>query len=146
MYELCGNSCCESCELKDIACPGCGETNGHPCGGTCAAAECIQARGLGAMYTQEMAIAKEVNELQIEGLSVGGLNLLLGGYINLEYLLPSGSRVKLLDDKRVYWADQIPRQDCDGYYGVVADDKLLLVSAYGCEETEPEILVYKKRG
>lgn len=146
MNELCGNSCCSKCELKDIICDGCAETNGHPCGGTCVAAECIQARGLGAMYVQEMTIAKEVNALQIEGLTVGDMNLLLGGYVNLEYLLPNGKRVKLLDDKRVYWTDQIERQDCEGYYGVVADDRILVVSTYGCEGEEPEILVYKKRG
>lgn len=146
MYELCGDSCCESCELKDIVCAGCAETGGHPCGGTCTVAECVMERGLGAMYAQEKAIAEEINALGMEGLEVGELNLLLGSYINLEYRLPGGQRVKLLDDKRVYWSDRIEREDCDGYYGVVADQSFLLVSTYGCEDTEPEILLYRKRG
>lgn len=146
MNEICGTDCCEQCEFKDVVCAGCAETGGHPCGGTCAVAECIAKRGFGAMYVEEMNITKEVNALGFEGLEIGEPNLLLGSYVNLEYTLPNGSRVKLLDDKRVYWADQVEIPGSERCYGVVADQNMLLVSTFNFDGSDPEILVYKKRG
>ena len=146
MYELCQRDCCENCEFHEIVCAGCAETGGHPCGGTCVVAEGIQAKGLGALYAQESEITKEINALNIEGLELCEMNLLLGGYVNLEYTLPGGKKARLLDDKRVYWANQLERPGTDRCYGVVADDSLLLVCEYGCGGEDAELLVYKKRG
>ena len=146
MYEICGTDCCDKCEFKDIICAGCAETGGHPCGGTCTVAECIEKKGFGAMYVQEMAITKEVNELGIEGLEIGEPDLILGSYVNLEYTLPNGTKAKLLDDKRVYWADQVELPDVERCIGVVADDSFLLVSEFNLDGSDPEILVYRKRG
>ena len=147
MNELCGSECCSRCELHEIACAGCAETGAHPCEkGSCAAAEVIQERGLGAMYVQEMAIAKEVNALQLPGLTVGELQLLMGSYINLEHPMPSGERVKFLDDKRVYWATQEIQENDERCYGVVADQNFLLICEYGPDGSDPEVLLYKKRG
>ena len=53
--------------------------------------------------------------------------------------------VKLLEDDRVYWGNQIEIPGSDRCYGVVADDKHLLVCEYGCNGKEPQIVVYKRR-
>ena len=41
----------------------------------------------------------EINNLHIDGLPmVDKLNALVGKYVNLEYALPNGDKVKFLDD------------------------------------------------
>lgn len=47
-------------------------------------------------------IIEEFNSLGIEGLHLTDLNLLNGSYINLEYTLPNGQKVKLLEDDKMY--------------------------------------------
>ena len=93
---------------------------------------------------KEMLI-EEFNALGIQSLQVKDLNLLNGFFVNLEYTLANGQSVKLLEDDRVYWGSQIEIPVSDRCYGIVADDKYLLVCEYGCNGTEPQIIVYKKR-
>lgn len=87
----------------------------------------------------------EFNALGIENLYVRDLNRLNGDYVNLEYTLPNGQRVKLLEDDKVYWGNQIEIPGSDRCYGVVADERYLLVCQYGCNGADPEIILYKKR-
>ena len=87
----------------------------------------------------------EFNALEIQNLQVNDLNLLNGFYVNLEYPLANGQSVKLLEDNRVYWGNQIEIPGSERCYGIVADDKYLLVCEYGCNGTEPQIVVYKRR-
>ena len=48
-------------------------------------------------------LIKEINDLHVEGLpKVEKLNALVGKYVNLEYPLPNGQSVKLLDDRMTY--------------------------------------------
>ncbi len=93
---------------------------------------------------KEMLI-EEFNALEIQGLRVNDLNLLNGSYVNLEYTLTNGQSVKLLEDNRVYWGNQIEIPDSDRCYGIVADDKYLLVCEYGCNGDKPQIVLYKRR-
>ena len=44
------------------------------------------------------SMAEAFNSLAIPGLRVDDLNLLNGFYVNLEYHLPNGQSVKLLED------------------------------------------------
>ena len=88
---------------------------------------------------------EEFNALEIQGLQVNDLNLLNGFYINLEYGLPNGQSVKLLDDRCVYWGNQIEIPGKDRCYGVAADDKYLLVCEYACNDTEPQIVADIRR-
>lgn len=90
-------------------------------------------------------LIEEFNALGIQGLQVNDLNLLNGSYINLEYRLPNGQSVKLLEDCRVYWGNQIEIPGKDRCYGVAADDKYLLVCEYGCNGVEPQIVAYIRR-
>ena len=82
----------------------------------------------------------------VYALVAASLNLLNGFYVNLEYPLPNGGTVKLLNDADIYWGNQIERPGNDRCYGIVGDDRHLLVCEYGCNGSDPEILVYQKRG
>jgi len=86
-----------------------------------------------------------MNSLCINGLEVNNLFLLSGAYVNLEYLLSNGTTVKFLKDKDVYLGNQIERANSERCYGVVANEAFILVSEYGCNGAEPEIILYKRR-
>lgn len=67
-------------------------------------------------------LIQEINDLHIEGMpKVEKLNALVGKYVNLEYPLPNGKRVKLLDDQTTYLGNQL---ECefggDRCFGVLA--------------------------
>lgn len=144
MISICGADCCGECSRKDD-CGGCAKTGGQPFGGTCIAAECIKRGGFEAFQSFKEVLIAEFNALGINGLQIEDLNLLNGFYVNLEYPLPNGQSVKLLEDNNVYWGNQIEIPGSDRCYGVAADDKYLLVCEYGCGGADPEIIVYKKR-
>ena len=89
----------------------------------------------------------EFNDLHIEGMpKVKGLNFLVGGYINLEYSLPNGQKVKFLDDESTYLANQL---ECefggDRCFGIVGNMDFLLVCTYEEHGENPELVIYKKR-
>lgn len=144
MTSICGADCCSECGRKDD-CGGCVKTGGQPFGGRCIAAECIKSGGFEEFHKSKEALIAEFNALGIKGLQLKDLNLLNGFYINLEYPLPNGQRVKLLEDNNVYWGNQIELLGSDRCCGVAADDRFLLVCEYGRGGAEPEIIVYKKR-
>ena len=73
------------------------------------------------------------------------LNALIGSYINVEYALPSGQTVKLLNDGKVYLGNQICKKGSDRCYGLAADENHLLVCEYGENGSDAEIILYKKR-
>ena len=146
MNELCGLDCCRECALLTGACGGCEKTNGHPCGGTCVAAECVTGRGFDAMEAEKQALIAEFNALGIPDLQIDDLHLLLGSYVNPDFTLPDGTVARLLRDDRVYWGNQVVRPDVDRCYGLAADDAYLLVCEYGYGGSAPQILLYKKRG
>lgn len=144
MAELCRMDCCKVCPGRE-KCPGCGETGGHPFGGDCVAAKCIVERGYEAFLALKQALVAEINALGIPALHVEDLNLLPGEFVNLEYSLPSGQKVKLLADGNVYLGNQIEISGSERCYGVVADDTYLLVCEYGCGGSDPQILLYRRR-
>ena len=85
--------------------------------------------------------------LNVEGLpKVENLNVLSGDYINLEYRLPNGEKVKFLDDNATYLGNQL---ECefggDRCFGIAAGMDFLLVCTYGENGENPELVVYKKR-
>ena len=91
------------------------------------------------------AFIEEFNALGIEGLHLTDLNLLKGSYINLEYTLPNGQKVRLLEDDRMYLGNQVEIEGKERCYGVAADENYMLVCEYGCNGSDPEIVVYKRR-
>lgn len=96
-------------------------------GGTCIAAECIKRGGFEMFKKMKEMLIEEINALEIQDLQVNDLNLLNAFYVNLECTLKNGQSVKLLEDNRVYWENQIEIPGSNRCYGVVADDKYLLV-------------------
>ena len=76
--------------------------------------------------------------------TVTELHELRGSFVNLEYPLPSGQRVKLLDDDKTYYGNELHRKGSIRCYGLAADEKYLLVCEYGDGGADPEIVVYKR--
>ena len=142
--SICGLDC-SRCEWS-ASCNGCG----HPFGGACIVAECCRSRGLESCGHCDRAcelkgqLIEEFNALGIADMPpVTDLNLVHGAYINLAYPV-NGRTVRLLDDDRIYYANQI----CKGggrCYGIAADERYLLVCEYGDLGADPEIVVYKRR-
>lgn len=95
---------------------------------------------------QQQLIA-EFNALGIEGMpEVTGLNVLSGCYINLEYPLPSGEKVKLLNDNATYLGNELPcLYGGSRCFGLAANMQFLLVCTYGPFGEEPELVMYKRR-
>ena len=89
----------------------------------------------------------EINALEIEGMPrVEKLNALVGAYVNLAYPLPSGAKVKLLDDGTTYLGNQLePEFGGDRCFGVIACMDFILVCTYGENGADPELVMYKKR-
>ena len=74
------------------------------------------------------------------------LNALVGGYINMEYQLPNGSRVKFLDDGATYLGNQLESELESGRcFGIAANADFILVCTYEENGENPELIVYKKR-
>ncbi len=86
---------------------------------------------------------EEVNALGIPGLHVDNLYVLQGSFINQAYNI-NGNEVKLLDDNATYWGNQIMKSD-EKCYGIACCEKYILVSEYGKEGTDPELVVLKRR-
>ena len=89
----------------------------------------------------------EINALHIEGMpKVEKLNALVGQYVNLEYRLPNGTRVKFLNDQTTYLGNQL---ECEfggeRCFGVLANVDFIMVCTYGCDGKDPELILYKKR-
>jgi len=95
----------------------------------------------------QQQLMAEFNALGIDGMpEVTGLNVLSGSYINLEYTLPSGEKVKLLNDNATYLGNQLPcLYGGSRCFGLAANMQFLLVCTYGPLGEDPELVVYKKR-
>ena len=90
-------------------------------------------------------LINELNALlHIEGLpKVENLNVLPGEFVNMEYTLPNGEKVKFLDDQQTYLGSQLEGETkC---YGIVANMDFLLVCSYEENGENPELVIYKKR-
>ena len=59
--------------------------------------------------------------------------------------MPSGEKVKLLNDKNIYLGAQIEFANLGICYGVVADTGFILICSYGRDGQEPELIVYRRR-
>ena len=92
-------------------------------------------------------LIEEINGLHIEGLPrVEKLNALVGQYVNLEYRLPGGMKVKFLDDQKTYLGNQLESEfGGERCFGVLANMDFILVCTYEREGANPELVLYKKR-
>lgn len=84
--------------------------------------------------------------LNIKGLpKVESLNVLSGEFINMEYTLPNGEKVKFLDDKQTYLGSQLESEFGGRCFGIAANMDFLLVCSYEENGENPELVIYKKR-
>ncbi len=145
MSSLCGADC-EKCAFKDN-CKGCEETDASPFGGRCIAAQYIKTGGRECYNEFKNKLREEINSLlRSEGIGeTDELFELSGEFVNLEYTLPGGEKVKFLDDKNIYLGCQLEFADLGVCYGVVADTSFILICSYSVNGSEPEIVIYKKR-
>ena len=83
--------------------------------------------------------------LSLEGLPpVEDLNVLPGEFVNMEYTLPNGTTVKLLDDNATYLGSQL-EGSAGRCYGIAGNTEFLLICSYGEDGADPELVLYKKR-
>ena len=150
MEVLCGANC-EECELlKNKKCKGCENTKGCPFGKKCWIAKYIEVGGKESFESLKNEIISEFNALNIDGMpKIEELHPLHGEYVNMEYRLPSGENVKLLNDNEAYLGNQVEclfnDEDIKRCFGILANMSFLLVCEYGENGSNPEIIIYKKR-
>ncbi|MBQ0001230.1 MAG: helix-turn-helix domain-containing protein [Clostridiales bacterium] len=92
-------------------------------------------------------LIKEINDLHIEGLpKVEKLNALVGAYVNLAYPLPSGEKVRFLNDQTTYLGNQLESPlGGNRCFGILANMDFIMVCTYETEGANPELVLYKKR-
>ena len=92
-------------------------------------------------------LIKEINDLYIDGMpKVEKLNALVGMYVNLAYLLPSGENVKFLNDQTTYLGNQLESEfGGDRCFGVLANMDFIMICTYEKDGKNPELVMYKKR-
>lgn len=92
-------------------------------------------------------LIQEINDLNVEGMpKLESLNALIGSYVNLEYPLPSGAKVKFLNDQTTYLGNQLESEfGGDRCFGVLASMDFILVCTYEAEGKNPELVIYKAR-
>ncbi len=139
---------CEKCPSKE-SCPGCVKSDGCPFGKECRIARYIKLGGLSAFAEFKHNLIDEINALKVDGMArVTELYPLVGRFVNLEYPLPSGEKVKLLRDDEMYLGAQVEsifdsgRKHC---FGVIAEARFLLICEYGENCDSPEIVLFKRR-
>lgn len=146
--SICGADC-TSCEFgKNNACKGCEKSKGCPFGKQCFIAKQINKGGMEGYKRLKEKLIEEFNALNVCGMpKIKELYPLNGAFVNLEYPIPSGKTVKLLDNEAIYLGNQVECElsDKEKCYGLVSGMDFLLVCEYGENGTEPEIVVYKKR-
>ena len=66
--------------------------------------------------------------------------------MDLVYPLPSGEKVKFLDDRTTYLGNQLESEfGGDRCFGILANMDFILICTYAAEGAEPELVLYKKR-
>ncbi len=142
MKSICGIDCAK-CELSNT-CNGCLETNGQPFGTECIVAVCCK-QGKTVLSEIKDKLIAAFNALNIQDMEeVTELNALKGSFANIEYVLPNGQLVKFWDDNRIYLGNRLHKKGSDRYYGIIADEKYLMVSEYNDYGSDAEIIVFKQ--
>lgn len=144
--SICGANCAECPSQKE--CKGCVETNGCPYGKQCFVAQYVLVGGMKNYLAFKKGLIEEINGLKIVGMEqVTELYPLVGHFVNLEYSLPSGEKVKFLRDDEMYLGAQVNNLfgDEKSCFGVVCRENFLLICRYdeGCANVD--LVLYKTR-
>jgi len=80
---------------------------------------------------------------------IDDLNPLNGAFVNLKYPMPNGKYIQFLENNDIYLENQVECEFNDGEiircFGIVANMNFILVSEYGANGDNPELILYKKR-
>jgi len=136
--SICGADC-TNCQWN-ATCNGCFDEK-------CFIARYIKTGGKEKYEEFKMNLIGEFNGLAIPGMpKINELYPLVGNFVNLEYSLPSGQKVKFLDDNSMYLGNQVEcKFGVSRCYGLLADEHFLLVCEYGENGADPEIVIYMRR-
>ena len=150
MEAICGANCSNCGYGKNNHCKGCSETKGCPFGKQCFVAKYILTSGKENFEAFKKQLIEEINSLEIAGMpKISELNPLNGSFVNLTYILPNGKKVQFLEDDDIYLGNQVECEFNDGEmircFGILANMSFILVSEYGPNGDNPELIVYKKR-
>ena len=150
MVGICGVDCNNCGYGKNNNCKGCASTKGCPFGKQCFIAKYILTGGKGNYEIFKKNLVNEINELNIPGMpKINDLAPLNGAFVNLSYPMPNGTNVKFLDDNDIYLGNQVESEFNDGEilrcYGILANMDFILISEYGKNGENPELIMYKKR-
>lgn len=146
---ICGLDCSQ-CWLQ-TECGGCQKTQGRPFGKECMIAVCCQKKGRDQCSgCDECRLKKdllaEFSSLGIEELQqINTLYALKGALINGAYPLPSGQKIQIWDDNKIYLGNQVEKKNSDRCYGLAADEKYLMVAEYGENGSNAELVVFRRR-
>ena len=150
MESICGADCSNCGYGINNNCKGCKNTNGCPFGKQCFIASYILTGEKENYEIFKKQLIEEFNSLNIPGMpKITELFALNGSFVNIEYTLPNGENVKFLDNNSIYLGNQVECEFNDGEnircYGLVGNMDFILVSEYGPNGVDPELIVYKKR-
>ena len=150
MNTICGANCKECELLKSNKCRGCINTKGCPFGKKCWISKYIEVGGKDNFESLKKEIINDFNALNIEGMpKIEQLHPLHGEFVNLEYTLPNGEKIKFINDNEAYLGNQLEciwnDNDTKRYFGILANMSFLLVCEYEENGKNPEIIIYKKR-
>ena len=150
MDSICGADCANCKYGKENRCLGCSKTKGCPFGKECFIAKYILTGGKENYELFKKQLVDEINELNISGMpKISDLIPLNGSFVNLSYPLPNGQNAEFLNNDDIYLGTQVECEFDDGNlircFGVVANMDFILISEYGPNGDNPELVVYKKR-
>ena len=92
----------------------------------------------------KLKLIEEINALGIKDMPrIDNLFVMQGSFVNMSYHV-NGNQVKLLDDNASYWGTQIEKSD-GRCYGIACDEHYILVSEYGKDGTDAELVILKRR-
>ena len=150
MKSICGADC-DNCEYgKNKGCKGCTNTNGCPFGKQCFVAKYILTAGKENYELFKNQLIDEINEIAISGMpKIKELVSLNGSFVNLSYTLPNGNSASFLENDEIYLGTQVESEFNDENiircFGVLANMDFILISEYGQNGENPELIIYKKR-
>ena len=150
MKSICGADCDNCGYGKNNNCRGCTNTKGCPFGRECFIAKYILTGGKDSFKLFKKQLIDEINDLNIPGMpKINELIPLNGTFVNLSYKLPNGDIVKFLDNDEIYLGTQVESEFNDGSiircFGIVSNLNFILISEYGPNGMDPELIIYKTR-
>lgn len=99
-----------------------------------------------ATNPQKQQMIEEINALAIKDMPViDNLFVLQGSFVNMEYHI-NGNAVYLLDNEESYWGTQVEKLNAEGRcFGIACNEKFILVSEYGQDGADAELVMLKRR-